>query len=741
MYFASPIPWWLAALVAAAIVGVGYLSYRRPLAPLSAARRGALAGLRVLALSTAAFLLCRPTVMLLPDDARDAVVPVLVDVSRSMRIADADGHTRIARATDLLRRELLPALSTGFTVEVYGVGDALAPASPDGLGADAPKTDLDAGLAAVRQRYRGRRVSGIVVLSDGGDTEPAEGGASGDGAGPPIFTVGIGSPEGPPDREVLGIAAGDPRLDQTSVDLRVSAVSHRFGREPFQLRVLANGRPTVSRRIVPAADGSPVDAVFTVSPDPLNATVYTAEIAPDAGEPIVENNARSVLVRPVGRPRRILALEGAPGYEHSFMARALARDPGLEIDLVVRKGRNENGEHTFLVQAGPGRTSALTSGFPSSREALYAYDAVVLANIEGDFLTRAQLAMMADFVAVRGGGLLVLGGRALAQRGLIGTPLEEAVPVELNDRRGGPVRAAFDAEGPAAHNTVVLTGEGENHPVMRIGESPADTRRRWAAVPPLAASAAIGGPRPGATVLAVTAAPSGAVHPLVAVQRYGRGRSMVFAGEGSWRWRMMLPSTDRTYEYFWRQAVRWLASQAPDPVSVVVPESSEAGDAVEIGVDARDGAFAPVADAAVEATLTEPGGAARPVTFRRTSAPGRFAAALRPEQTGLYRLRAEATRGARAIGAADGWFYVGGGDREFADPRLNEGLLRRMARASGGSYVRAEDAGRIVPLLRSAAPQSAALERKELWHEPWVFALVIALLAAEWILRRRWGLR
>ena len=45
--------------------------------------------------------------------------------------------------------------------------------------------------------------------------------------------------------------------------------------------------------------------------------------------------------------------------------------------------------------------------------------------------------MAADFVAERGGGLLVLGGRSFAQRGLSGTPLEEVLPVELNDRRGG----------------------------------------------------------------------------------------------------------------------------------------------------------------------------------------------------------------------------------------------------------------------------------------------------------------
>jgi hypothetical protein len=31
---------------------------------------------------------------------------------------------------------------------------------------------------------------------------------------------------------------------------------------------------------------------------------------------------------------------------------------------------------------------------------------------------------------------------------------------------------------------------------------------------------------------------------------------MVFAGEASWRWRMLLPATDRSYETFWKQALR-----------------------------------------------------------------------------------------------------------------------------------------------------------------------------------------
>jgi uncharacterized membrane protein len=744
MHFAYPFPWWLAALLAAAIGAVVYFEYRRPLSPLTRVQHGVLAALRVAVLAALTIFLFRPVAMLPPASARDAVVPILVDVSRSMRLGDADGQTRLARAISLLKNELGAPLSSHFQTELYSVGDSLAPAKLDALAADARRTDLAGALGAVRERYRGQRVAGIVVLSDGGDTGAGAAGrpGAGDAGGPPVFAVGIGSPDGPRDREVLGITAGDPRLDHASVDLHVTAVSSGFGRTPFSLRVLGNGQVLDTRRIVPPADGSPIDELFTVSPDLLNATVYTAEIPRDEAEAVGENNARSVLVSPAGRKRRVLIVEGAPGYEHSFMTRAWAHDTGLEIDSVTRKGKNADGQDTFFVQAGSGRAAALTSGFPVKREQLYAYDAVAIANVEADFFSRAQLSMIADFVAERGGGLLVLGGRSFMQRGLSGTPLEEVLPVELNDRRGGLVRASLGAVELPAHNKLTLTPEGETHPIMRIGGSTDETRKMWAGLPALAASATVGGPRPGATVLALTTAPGGGVFPVVAVQPYGHGRSMVFAGEASWRWKMLVSSSDRAYEFFWRQAARWLSSGAPDPVAIALPDAPEPGDAISIDVIARDAAFAPVPEATIDATLTKPGGATETIKLRRVDATsGRFQAVLGPEQSGLFRLHADAKRGATPLGSADRWMYVGGADREFADPRLNEGFLRRVARNSIGRYVRAADASRVPGWLQATVPQNAAPERRDLWHEPWAFALIIGLLSTEWILRRRWGLR
>ena len=258
--------------------------------------------------------------------------------------------------------------------------------------------------------------------------------ATGRAIGAPVMTVGIGNPDAPRDREIVNLTAGEPLLPGASIDVSVSATSTGFGTEPVELRVSANGRPVEVRRVTPSADGAPVHAVFTVSPEPDVPTVYTVQIPEATGEVATENNSRSVLVPPQTGKRRLLVVEGAPGFEHTFLKRALSDDPGLEIDAVVRKGQNDDGRDTFYVQADPSRMAALSSGYPFKRSELFAYDGVIFGNIEADFFTREQLELTNDFIAERGGGLLVLGARSFDRQGLAGTALEQALPIDLTDR-------------------------------------------------------------------------------------------------------------------------------------------------------------------------------------------------------------------------------------------------------------------------------------------------------------------
>lgn len=736
MTFANPLSPWAFALVAAAAFAVAWMTYRR--APLSRGARIVLTALRYSTLLLLVLFLMRPVARSSDGDARDAIVPILVDTSRSMSIQDAEGQRRIVRARAIVAETLLPALSPKFRTELLAYGDDLSALPVDALHAGARRSDVSGALRAVRDRYRGQPVAGIVLLSDGGDTSGT--GEAIAGEGPPIFPVAVGSETAGRDREVLSVTSAEAVLDDSRVDLAASVVGHGNGTAPLVVRLLENGRPLEVRQLTPPGDGMPVQARFRVAPDRGVPTIYTVEIPAAAGELVPENNTRSVLVQPPARRRRLLLVEGAPGFEHSFLKRALVSDSGLEVDSVVRKGRNEQGVDTFYVQAVRSRSGALSSGYPQRVEDLFQYDAIVLANVDGNQLGRAQLEATRDFVGRRGGGLLVLGAHSFLRSGLVETSILEVLPLDI----GGRSRAAVPAVAARGTNRVALTPSGEEHPVMQLGAGADDTRKRWDAVPALASTAALGDPRPGASVLAMTTGSGGTAQPLVAVQRYGEGRSMIFAGEAAWRWRMMLPAADRSYDTFWRQAIRWLAIASPDPISVSTPPAASTGDSLPIRITARSPSFELLGDVTVDVRLTPPDGRLHQLRAGRETASasdGMYVVHYRADQPGVYKVVAEARRGGQSAGIGAASFLVGGADVEMTDPRVNERLLQRLAQNSGGRMVASGETAILADALRAAVPAAVLSVRRELWHTGWSFAAIVLFLGAEWLLRRQGGMR
>ena len=183
--------------------------------------------------------------------------------------------------------------------------------------------------------------------------------------GPPIYAIGVGSPvggQGPRDpgrdrrRDHPGRLArgpggvgGEPRARQRA-DRAAAARERPAHRRP--------ARDAGGRRRRPCAKS------FRSRPARAHRRSTPSRRPLAAGELVPENNARSVLVQPPARARRVLLVEGAPGFEHSFLKRAWASDPGLEIDSVVRKGKNEQGADTFYIQAAQSRSDSLADRLP-----------------------------------------------------------------------------------------------------------------------------------------------------------------------------------------------------------------------------------------------------------------------------------------------------------------------------------------------------------------------------------------
>jgi uncharacterized membrane protein len=728
MSFASPLPIPVLALLVVALGAAALWSVAR--APVSRARRFTLAALRFAVLLAIALFLMRP-VIIRPAGPRGIVVPVVVDASRSMAISDDSGATRFARAKALVDGPLSRALD-GFRQDKLAIVDDVIALDPR-TAPEGSTSDVAAALAQVAERYRGANIPGIVLLSDGAET-----GAGDLPAGiPPVYAVGVGT-DPPRDLEVVSLDVDRDALSGSLVDVSASIVSRGYGRGPVTVRLLANGRPIDVRPMEPVADGLPFRVRFAAPAAEDVPVLYSVEVAPRSDERVSDNNVRSALLQPSGRPRRVLFIEGAPGFEHGFIARAWATDPLLEIDAVVRKGQNDSGQPTFCIQAPPDRAAALVQSMPADRRTLFAYDAVVLGNVGRELLTSEQVEALDAFVSRRGGGLLVFGARSYGPAGIAFASLRDLLPLAGSTAlRTDAARVSLERGEP---NRVLVTADGARHPLLRLGAG-VDPVQAWSAAPVLAAISDAGQPRPGAQVLAMGSS-GGALRPLLAVQQYGEGRTMAFTGEATFRWKMQRALDDRLFDTFWRQVARWLSASATDPVTIApIPDVAPGGRA-RISTLVRGDSFEPVPGASVEVSIAGPGGHVEQLAARPDAdVNGRYVVDWRPRGRGLHVVRATIRRPGAPTARTQRAVLVGGADLEMADPRRHDEVLRRIADATSGKLIDGSNLDVIGAALRKRAAATPTSAVEELWHRPSTFLLLVALLCGEWTLRRRWGLR
>ena len=86
-------------------------------------------------------------------------------------------------------------------------------------------------------------------------------------------------------------------------------------------------------------------------------------------------------------------------------------------------------------------------------------------------------------------------------------------------------------------------------------------------------------------------------------------------------------------------------------------------------------------------------------------------------------------------------FRVGShANQEWGQLTLNRPLLEGMARTSGGRFLREGDLTQLPDLLQQLDRLETRVRETLLWSSWWWFLAVIALLTAEWLLRKRWRL-
>ncbi len=462
------------------------------------------------------------------------------------------------------------------------------------------------------------------------------------------------------------------------------------------------------------------------------------------------DNVATHTMKVVRQQIRVLLIAGTPSFEVQFLRNALLRDTGLEFAC-------------WLQSAGNGYEQMGTRPIrrlPANRKELEHYDVVILFDPDMRALGPAWPELLGEFVGSAGGGLVYVAGEMHTHN------LFEGVVSGGADATGSTVDNSWLRMLPVAADAglyrsnvevalsalepwnLELTTEGAFDPIFQFDVEPARNREILTSLPGMYWHFPVTCAKPGATVLARHGDPrmrnAFGRHVLLAMHRYGPGRTVFVGFDSTYRWRYL---HEEYFDGFWARLIdrvgrsKALGGRYPFTLST---DSAEyrTGDRVTIrarAIDSTEGAGA-VADLRGEIELAgQP-----PEPLDMVPVPDRLGwaeASFTANEAGVYSIRVlpgnVSAQGDPAVRPATLSLRVEAASSELDRPTLDRALLEDMARTTGGSVVALADFEQL-PAAFNVKQVGRLLEyRDELWDAPLIFGSLMLLLTLEWVLRKR----
>lgn len=714
---------------------------------LSRGKRAVLSVLRAVAILLLLLAMLRPTAVYTRVTKQPATLVLMADQSRSMSVPDAfGGKTRYAALRQALTdaQSGLAAVAADYEVKLYGFdGDTHAATVEGGKAAlpDAPEgrqTALGAALEDVLRFEAGKRLLGLVVLSDGAQRAIAPRDAAPQGAaarlkqlGFRLYAVPFGQARGlgqARDIAVKDLVANSQVFVKNDLDVSGQIRVDGYLNRKIPVRLLFETTPgkmeVVDQQQVEAAgEGQIVPVRFRYAPPSPGEFKLAIDVPNQAGELVTTNNQLSTFVQVLKGGLNVLYVEGQPRVEQKFIRRALDASPDIKVDyLRIDARRPETRPTDFDQRLAPGK-----------------YEVFLLGDIDSTAFTTDELKKMSDAVA-RGAGLMMLGGfHSFGPGGYAETPLAKVLPVTMDRLERQPWDEAIRRDlHVLGRLKMEPTAEGLRHFIMVLGASPVESRTAWEMLPPLEGANRFVGLAPAAVVLAAAEKT-----PLLVAHNFGTGRVLAFAGDSTWHWWMRGQET--SHKRFWRQIILWLARKDQTGETDVWLRLDQRrigpGEKIEFTVGAQSPAGDPIADLSADVQLVLPDGSRRPLqTVRQELA---LAGSVRDTQTsGDYAVEVTGQHNGKSLGSARARFLVYDQDLELDNAAADISTLENLAATTGGQLIAPDQLNDLFrKLLRTTADLEVRQETKKTFWDTWPFFLALVVpLGIEWYLRKRWGL-
>jgi len=751
-----------------------------------------LAAVRIVVILSIVAMLARPALRFERAGTDTSAVLVLVDDSLSMSLADPSAAgTRLDRVRAALGRDggALQQLQRDHSIRLM----AFSTDTPDSqaytrlLGAWDPsdsadsaehirrsltdlqsrgfRTDLVTALRDGLNRMAGRNIAAAVLVTDGRHTGRDDKDSRLKGVrellklrGVRLITVCAGDPSPRPNLRVASVvlptwvragALAEARVVLEGVNCAGRTAIVRLFRQAADATDWADTGATAEVRLPvapPDADGVYRARIATTLPlacDAAGEFTYRAVVDPIDSEAMTHDNAARTRVTVSDARFRVLLVSADAGWEFQYLRNYLLREP----DRYQVSVWQQNADAAFNQQASTGMR--LTSLPRTLSDLADAFDVVLLydpAHTSGGF-DATFIRRLAAFVATHRGGVGYIASREHTGDNLRASgPFDELVAM-LPVRVGGQPHRATSRIGRDSPRgwPLRLTGAGARHVVTQLAADDELNRRVWEQLPGIFWSQPVEAIKPGAVALAVAGDPADVTAantsaPLVATHMYGRGPVVYVGFDSTWRWRHV--KEGRYYRRFWANAVDHLASCRQRKRRVVLTAAGDtftAGEPIRLTAEVYDEDLQPwLADTFALRLVEVAGGDERDWPLIRERPFGDddglpiYGRTIKITRPGEYRLTAP---GMAAEDVSGQTITVALPTEELDHPEADPALLAELA--DPGDAIALEDIDTLVRRIGSDRRQVVETTTQDVWSAPGALVLLLALLIAEWIGRKR----
>lgn len=698
-------------------------------------------------------------------------VAVLIDNSQSMarvdryddkqraametrvKLAGYPGLSRFDLARTLLTEEhgeLLTDLADRYKLRLYYLAESggARPSLIEGtdnvvrelqaVESSVPATPLGSALQTILSDLRGVPPAAIVLLSDGINTEgPSliDGAQQARRRGVPLFAVGLGDERPIRDLKLTDLLVDEVVFVGDVVNFEFKLMGTGLEGRPVEVQLHEQGKSDVLARLtVTVGPDGRVDTLrIPYRPDRVGRFQYVVEVKPPDG-PIEGSATRQERVVEVRKEKiRVLLVQAYPSFEFRYLRNMLSRDESIELRTFLQEADVDHAEQD---------PTALRV-FPVRRDELFAYDVVILGDVNPAVLGESALENVVEFVnhKAKGGALVVIAGPKYTPLAFRGSPLTALLPIDLTSARY-PDPEQLLGPGFAAQPTEL----GLDSPPLQLGDTAERTRAIWRGLPPLYWMLEAPDLKPAARVLAEHPTRLGRAArrlPLIALQYVGAGRVLMHMTDETWRWRQRVG--DVYFARYWVQMIRYLARSKLTADHSAVEFTTDRreyqrGEAVRLRTRFFDERLAPAEEDGVMVVVEHQGHQTQRVKLCRSpTSRGIFEGLIGQPASGSYHAWVAIPALEGRAPAAD--FTVVPPPGEMETVPMDAAELQRAAELTKGRFYTFATAGRLLedlPAGRQVPVES--LPPQPLWNTWPVLLIWLILLSAEWLLRKRRGM-